>query len=222
MPTRAFGVTAVAGLAAVVLPVTVGVPAGSAEPVPQTVSIRVELDLPYVGYSDGPKVFEVTDVPVGDGPELTGADEIADPSGWRGSLTVDIDNVDQTITIAPEEPFDFQTASVVVEGEGIDSLDVVSDTLWEPYGDCEMELVEADADDGVADIFWEINDADCDPGDSVDMNPEGAAVFSYGSATPITAPTTTTTAPTSTTAAPTSTTRAPAATGTVARPAFTG
>lgn len=221
MPTRTLGIAAVAGLAALAVPITFGMPAGSAEPLPQTVSILVQLDLPYGEGSDGPIVFEVTDVPVGDGPELTGANEVANPSEWCGSFTVDVDNVDQTITIAPDVACDFQTASVIVEGEGIDSLDVVSDTLWLAEEGCTMNLEEAAAADGVADIYWEYEPADPDECESVDMDPDGAAVFSFASTTPTTESTTTTAAPAPTTA-PSPTTQAPAATVTVARPAFTG
>jgi len=213
MRTRTAALAIVA--AALASPV-LGVPGSLAgTPLPQTVSIRVELDL---SESSGPRVFEVTDVPVGDGPELTAADEIANPQNYCGALIVDVDNVAQTITITPdtdESCSNFETASVVVEGEGIDSLDVISDNLWENREICEMVL-EASAADGVADIYWAQQPDDCG---TVDMNFEGgAAVFSYGQTTtttavPITAPATTTTA------APTTT--APAA-AVVARPAFTG
>ncbi len=48
--------------------------------------------------SQGPAVFQVTDVPVGAGPELSGADLVSNPSDWGGSLFVDLDNATHVIT----------------------------------------------------------------------------------------------------------------------------
>ena len=100
-------------------------------------------------------VYQVTDVPVGDGPELTGADLIANPSGWCGSLAVDVDNVARTITMTPDEVCNFETATVEVVGEGIDTLTTISDELWTTDEEgCVMNLVQASATVGVATIGW--------------------------------------------------------------------
>ena len=222
-------VSSVTLLAAGALHLSTGVAGGQAtSPLPQTVSITVELDLPEGG-SDGPVVYQVTDVPVGDGPELTGADLIANPSGWCGSLAVDVDNVARTITMTPDEVCNFETATVEVVGEGIDTLTTISDELWTTDEEgCVMNLVQASATVGVATIGWTTELTGPTPTDvgsaqginapaadcSVDMAEGGASVFSYETPTTPTTETPTTAAPT--TEAPAA---APAA---VIRPAFTG
>jgi hypothetical protein len=172
--------------------------AGAGAPLPTTVSIRVELDLPYQEGSDGPAVFEVTDVPVGPGPELTGADLVDNPSNWCGSLNVDVDNVAGTITVTPDELCDFQTAVVTVTGQGIGSIQTVSDNLWEPVDEGEedpcngvtMTLATSSAE-GEATIDWD-SGVDCSPW----MREGGAAVFSFTQTPPTTPSTPTTEAPT--------------------------
>jgi hypothetical protein len=184
------------------------------------VSITVSMDLKNYPESLGPIVYQVTDVPVGDGPELTEADLVDNPSNWCGSLQVDVDNVEQTITITPEEACNFGIATVVVEGEGIGKLTTVTDDLWDNTTDpsCAMDLTEADASAGVATIEWQVPTLDPEVGcDSADMLDDGIAVFAYGEPEP----TTTTTGPTATTEAPATTSRAAAAAA-VAAARFTG
>jgi hypothetical protein len=191
--------------------------AGAGAPLPTTVSIRVELDLPYQEGSDGPVVFEVTDAPVGAGPELTGADMVDNPSDWCGSLNVDVDNVAGTITVTPDEVCDFQTALVVVTGQGIDSIQTVTNDLWEtidegPEDECTgvtMALATS-ASEGEATIDWD-SGVDCEPW----MLEDGIAVFSYTQGPPTT-PTTT-----PTTEAPTTSSTAGTQPAAVA-PRFTG
>jgi hypothetical protein len=91
----------------------------------------VSLDLPS-GPSSGPTVFQVADVPVGDGPELTSADRVSNPSGWKGSVTVSVNNSDHTITIATEDSELFETAAVMVTSVDLGTVSLVSDNLWSP------------------------------------------------------------------------------------------
>lgn len=197
-----------------------GAPMAHAEPLPQTVSIRVELDLPSC--CDGPRVFEVVDVPVGPGPELTAANQVANPSNYCGALNVDVDNVAQTVTITPDTSqtcSNFETAKVIVEGEGIDTLTLVSDTLWldQPEA-CDMNLLPIGTQDGAVTINWATTPIGGEEWCTTDMNFDGgAAVFSYQQSAPTTS--TTATSTTTTTEAPTTTAPAAAA---VARPRFTG
>jgi hypothetical protein len=64
------------------------------------------VDLPYIGFSVGPIVFQATSVSVGAGIEFNAINPIANPSGWTpGRVAVDIDpltniafNAGETIT----------------------------------------------------------------------------------------------------------------------------
>lgn len=199
---------------AVLAPLALAAPAG-AEPLPTTVSIRVELDLPSSG--SGPAVFQVTDTAVGVGPELTGDDLTSNPSEWCGSLNVDVDNVAQTITVSPDESCDFETATVRVTGQGIDSLNVVSDTLWETNATC-VPARTASASSGVANIAWSLTDPETHEPCSNDF--VGVAVFSYTVVAPTTTSTTAPPQTTPSTAAPTTAPRA--ASPAVVSPRFTG
>lgn len=186
-------------------------PAGA---VGETVSITVEMDLPFFCV-DGPLTFQVTDAPIGAGPELTGdAGEITlNPCGWRGSVSVDVDPTTKQITVATANSNTFQTAVVTVTYPGIGSISTVSDTLWEPNElGCTMAPAVTAATGTGATISWGLA-ADCATNGDPGLADGGAAVFAWGDA----APTTTTT----TTAAPTTT--APAAVaGATVTPAFTG
>jgi hypothetical protein len=215
-------------LAMIVVPL---LPAASATAAPvelTTVSITVSMDLPSSSRpSEGPIVYQVTDVPVADGPELTGADLVSNPSGWGGSVTVDVDADAGTVTVATEDSNSFETADVTISGPGLGPLTLVSDDLWVPedvkgasvngasaiQGQAGMPLVIGVGSDGVSTLSWSSTVA----GVYWELDPGGAAVFSIGQVAPST--TTTTTAPT-TTAAPTTTTAGPAAV--TATPAFTG
>lgn len=57
-----------------------------------TVDIRVELDLPFddAFYSYGPRVLEVVGATIGSGVELDLSNEVGNPSGFYGALTIDI------------------------------------------------------------------------------------------------------------------------------------
>ncbi len=213
------------------------------------VTIRVELDLPGDGH--GPAVQEASDVIPGPQIELTSADLIDNPSDWCGTLQVDIDPTDQTVTVGvgqvpdedptaePVPPLDelspgmawddcdFETATVTITGGGFDSFTLVSDALWSVPGEGDGSMVLQPltlSPSGDAGVDWE-SDSD----DSVMMEPGGTAVFSY---TVATTPTTTTptTAPATTlapvtTSAPVPTTppaTAQPAAAVPAQPTFTG
>lgn len=64
------------------------------------VTIRVELDLPENSSSEGPLVQQVTNVIPGDQVELTSTDVIDNPSGWCGTLWVDIDPAAKTVQVS--------------------------------------------------------------------------------------------------------------------------
>lgn len=146
------------------------------------VDIRVELDLPYDG-SDGPAVFEVTGVTPGPGPELSSADLTDNPSNWCGSLVVDIDPDTSLVTITPDEPCDFERATVTITAAGVTGLFTVQDTLWQEE-DPPMSLVEAAAAAPGIVIVWDNGGVD----NSIDMAQDGAAVFRYFTGTLAVAP----------------------------------
>jgi hypothetical protein len=190
-----------------------------------TVSIKVSMDLPNpAGNSKGPIVYQVTDVPVTSGPELTSANLVSNPSKWGGSVTVDVDNTTHHITVATENVNSFQTATVTVTSPELGAITLVSDNLWQTEA---LSLVQAglaptttttapplmpltySTTGDTATIAWTSTPPDA----SFRLRSGGAAVFSFTPPEP-----TTTTAPASTT-----TTAPPAAAKAVqATPAFTG
>lgn len=118
------------GALALALPLAGATAASADEPI--VVSIRAALDLPVNANSEGPVVFEVTDVTAGEGPELTEADLVENPSDWCGSVDVDVDPVSKTISIytAPDsEVCNFQTVSVTITSDQIGAITLESDTL---------------------------------------------------------------------------------------------
>ncbi|MBX9244791.1 hypothetical protein ICW40_08205 [Actinotalea ferrariae] len=118
-------VAALAGAAALCLAVA---GAASAAPFAGPVSLVGSLDLP--DQRSGPKVFAVDGIVVGAGPELTGADEVENPSGWCGDLLVDIDPDAQTITVSADQAVcDFYTVDLDVLTTEIATVTVVSDAL---------------------------------------------------------------------------------------------
>jgi len=151
--------------------------ASPADALEELVDIRVELDLPYCCDDEGPVVFEVMRVAPGDGPELTGADLVENPSDWCGSLEVDIDPDAQTITIDSDDVCDFQTAVVTITSATIVSIELVSDDLWQ--GSTDMALVESSVAGGVTTIAWSTDETSDDS-----YNSDGEAVFTYESAAP--------------------------------------
>jgi hypothetical protein len=128
--------------------------AGAAEDEPTYANLYASIDLP--DFSSGPMEFEALDVLVGDGPELTGDDLIANPSEWCGDIEVDIDLDAMTITVTGGDDFcNFQEAYVAVQlygGTVLDNVevDVVEDTLFEGYSLLEWYGVEG----GVFDAYW--------------------------------------------------------------------
>lgn len=154
MHKRTF-LTAASAAAATAALLATATAAGAAEDEPTYANIYVAIDLP--DYSDGgPMEFEALDVLVGDGPELTGDDEIANPSGWCGDAEVDIDLTAMTITFTGGEEYcDFQEAYLAVElygGTVLNNLEaeVTEDTLFEGESLLEWYGVEG----GIFDAYW--------------------------------------------------------------------
>lgn len=127
---------------------------GAAEDEPTYANLYASIDLP--DFSSGPMEFEALDVLVGDGPELTGDDLIANPSEWCGDIEVDIDLEAMTITVTGgEDHCYFQEAYVAVElygGTVLDNVEVeaVEDTLFGGYSLLEWYGVEG----GIFDAYW--------------------------------------------------------------------
>lgn len=206
-------------------------PASAADPV--VVDIRVELDFLGSGPSDGPRVFEVTDVEAAAGAwELTEADETDNPEEWCGSVMVDVDPDAGLITVATEVDCDFHTATVRITSEQIEEITLVSDDLWgsdpEDPGDPDygtMDPVTITKNDSDFDLFWQIDEEAFEGGSW--LQPEGSAVFAFTLVSDEPEPTTTTTEAESTTTEVTTTTEpAPGQAGGAApiqaAPSYTG
>ena len=194
-----------------------------------TVSITVSMDLPTPeGNSEGPIVYRVTNATVTSGPELTGANLVSNPTGWGGSVTVDVDNNTHRITVATEDSDIFQTARVTLTGPGLGAITLVSDNLWEPQEASLVQRMSAATPSttttapssmpltygttgGTATIGW----ASTPPNVEFRLRGGGAAVFSFT----VSGPTTTTT---TATAVPATTAPPARAKAVQARPAFTG
>lgn len=189
------------------------------------VDIRVELDLVHGNgdpYGSGPAVFEVTNAAITDGPELTGANLVDNPSGWCGSLQVDVDPAAKTITVSPDHSCDFTDVKLWVSSPEFGSVILVSDELLWPEDEGEGEgpeegpledqvpvlarggsggtvlsaarIVPMAAPGSLAALDWAFAAPQLtaswhvdQTGAGDDINTEdlgGAAVFSYGAATP--------------------------------------
>jgi hypothetical protein len=75
--------------------------------------ITESLDLPFYS-ANGPRVFSVNNAIVGPGAELTGANEIQNPSGWQGYLDVDLGAF--SITFQHQEgTTDYQIATITID-----------------------------------------------------------------------------------------------------------
>lgn len=133
------------------------------------IDIRVETDLPDLRV--GPLVLEVLGVTPGDGPELTGANVIANPSAWLGTLRVDVDPVAETVTIDSDEVEDFRLVTVRITSTEIADLALLSNTLGR-HGDSGLELSYV-ADGTDATLTW-VTDT---PNTSYDL--DGSAVFTW-------------------------------------------
>jgi len=82
--------------------------------------------------------FQVSGVVVGDGVELTGADQTTNPEDYCGDATVDVSLNPTTITVTGGEDYcNFQEAYVEVTLHGVEfgSVTLNSDNLFESFGD---------------------------------------------------------------------------------------
>ena len=137
------------------------------------IDIRAELDLPNADFTEGPRVFEVTGVTAGAGPELTGANQIANPSEWCGDIVVDVDPVAETITVDSDEVCDFELATVRITGPGLGGLELVANDFGRD-GAKGLDLTHTWDNSGVT-LTWRTDT----PGTSYRLN--GSAVFSFAS-----------------------------------------
>jgi hypothetical protein len=142
------------------------------------VDIRVEHDLD--DSPAGPRVLEVTGVTAGAGPEITIADEIANPSDWGGNVLVDIDPDAETITVEVEEDNCYDSVIVTITTDEIGSVTTLSDDLFEVSEEEGPVTLTTSVAGGVVTLAWNSDEDDCPS-----LGDEGAqAVFSYGPAEP--------------------------------------
>lgn len=117
---------------------------------PAPVTIRVTADLPYVddgNLSNGPTVWEVTDITPGPDLELDNDDLVSNPTNWFGAFIVDIDPDAGTISVYadPNETGDFQITSLTVTSADLDGATVTLD---------QDELYEGEPIDIEWSTFW--------------------------------------------------------------------
>ena len=138
--------------------------AASAAEEPTYADIYVAIDLPTWGAS-GPREFETIGALVGAGPELTAADEIANPSTWCGVIDVDIDLDAETITATVTEDCYFEEIYIAAEiygGHTFETATVVSDALLDG-----ASLIDAGVTDGLFEAYWSTESATSLVGPSV-------------------------------------------------------
>lgn len=131
-PAFRLGVTAPVVVASTPTPA----PDDPASATSDTVSIYASLDLPSLrahsgpAGTDGPRQFAAENVTIGNGPELTAANETANPSQWVGDVRVDINPVTRTITVRHDkEDCSFEVVDVRIDMPQITSIAVISDHL---------------------------------------------------------------------------------------------
>lgn len=174
MRNKLVGAVVTGALALGALAVAPAAPAGAA--LEGTVDIRVELDLPVQEGVSAPLVQEVLGVTPGPGPELTAADIVANPQSWCGSLAVDVDPVMNQIIITPDEPCDFEVASVTVATSNVTGVALLSDSLWE-VSDPPMARTGPSVSDGVVSVSWSTG-TDVAP----NMDPQGSTYIAFSTA----------------------------------------
>lgn len=74
---------------------------------------QVSLDLPDAG-SSGPRVLENLGEPIAGSPDVSAADEIANPSGWGGAASIDLDGTGLLTLTGDQEGFGFADYDLVV------------------------------------------------------------------------------------------------------------
>ncbi|GAA2172654.1 hypothetical protein GCM10009846_11470 [Agrococcus versicolor] len=144
---------------------------------PDTVDIRVEIDLTDpsgASQRQGAAVFEVQDATIGAGSELDATDLVANPSGWCGSLQVDVDTAasPMTIAVSPDAPCDFTDVRVQVAAAGICPVTLVEDALF--GGDSSQFALTTTCTDDVLSATWAL----VQPG-SGSFNFTGTTTFSF-------------------------------------------
>lgn len=72
---------------------------------------REELDLPDYG-PKGPRVLQANDRAIVDGPELTEAHQLSNPSGWGDALVVDLEG--DILTLTPTLPNSYQIITIEI------------------------------------------------------------------------------------------------------------
>lgn len=119
------------------------------------------------------KVFERTEVTVGDGVELDESDLVSNPADLAGAVSVDIDEEAATVTVTVTEEGCVTGLSVRIAYDGATTL--ISETADGLFGDAtDVELV-AEAGLGAYDITWAATGDAC-----VELGPVGStSTFDY-------------------------------------------
>lgn len=88
---------------------------------------RTEADLPYCCDDAGALVHENLGATVGAGAELTGANFVANPSGWMGGVVhMDLDPTTNILTLASQDDLDFQTFDAWISNITFDAGEIIT------------------------------------------------------------------------------------------------
>lgn len=112
---------------------------GAASAAFMSADFEVSLDLPDI--SSGARILQTLNEPVAGVPDVSAADEIANPSGWGGAASVDLDSAGLLILTGDQESFGFADYDLVVftisnimfdAGEFITGVSTLSEGILDP------------------------------------------------------------------------------------------
>lgn len=101
---------------------------------------QVSLDLPDQS-SSGPRVLETLNEPVAGAPDVSAANEIANPAGWGGAASIDLDSAGLLTLTGDQEGFGFADYDLVVftisnivfdAGEFITGVSTLAEGILDP------------------------------------------------------------------------------------------
>ncbi len=88
---------------------------------------RTESDLPFVGLSFGPKVYEAIGESMNGSYDLRKTDFKENPSGWKGGLVkMDFDPTTNILLLDSKDTWDFQTVTASITNIMFDSSEVIT------------------------------------------------------------------------------------------------
>jgi hypothetical protein len=122
-----------------ILVVLVTLSAATVQAAMTTGDFRTESDLPYVGHTQGPLVYEALGATIGGGVELDSSHYVENPSSWGGGVVhMDLDPTTNILTLDSQDTWDFQTFDAWITniafgaGEAITGITMLTNDLTTP------------------------------------------------------------------------------------------